>query len=84
VRKGFEAPADVGGSDRSLADRIQEAYERPGHQLGWRFLASPARTLSQDTDLAFVGLNPGRATYRLAREPDVIIASEDAQIGTSH
>jgi hypothetical protein len=52
--------------------------------LGWRFLAPPARTISQDTDLAFVGLNPGRATYRLAREPDAIIASEDAQIGTSH
>lgn len=44
-------------------DRIQDAYERLGHRWGWRFLASPARTLSAETRLAFVGLNPGGSTY---------------------
>jgi hypothetical protein len=47
----------------SFAKRIQDAYGRIGHQLGWRFLASPARTLSPETKLAFVGLNPGGSIY---------------------
>jgi hypothetical protein len=29
----------------ALAQRIQDAYERLGHQLGWRFLYTPERTL---------------------------------------
>lgn len=45
----------------SLGARIQEAYERLGHR--WGFLASPARTLSPSTKLAFVGLNPGGSMY---------------------
>lgn len=42
---------------------IELAYERLGHQLGWRFLYTPARTLSPDTRLAFVALNPGDDEY---------------------
>ena len=49
----------------SLVERIELAYERLGHQLGWRFLYSPARTLSPDTQLAFVGANQaGTAIWR--------------------
>jgi hypothetical protein len=47
----------------SIEHRIQETYDRLGHRWGWRFLASPARTLSPETTLAFVGLNPGGAAY---------------------
>ena len=38
---------------------IRDAYERLGHSLGWRFLATPRSTLSPDAKLAFVTLNPG-------------------------
>ncbi len=34
------------------------ARERVDHELGWRFLYTPARTLAPDTRLAFVALNP--------------------------
>jgi hypothetical protein len=42
---------------------IEAAYDRLGHQLGWRFLYTPARTLAPDTGLAFVALNPGDDEY---------------------
>ena len=32
---------------------------RYGHRLGWRFLATPRRTLSRDARVAFLTLNPG-------------------------
>jgi len=38
---------------------IQEAYSRLGHQRGWRFLATPRRTLIANAPVAFVTLNPG-------------------------
>jgi hypothetical protein len=47
----------------TFAERIEEAYERLGHQLGWRFLYTPARTLASTTRLALVGLNPGGSRY---------------------
>jgi|SRR5215211_7051137 len=43
---------------------IEQAYEDLGHQLGWRFLYSPASTLSEDTELMFSGINPGGAHYQ--------------------
>jgi hypothetical protein len=43
----------------SIVDRIEAAYDRLGHHLGWRFLYTPARTLAPDTRLATVGVNPG-------------------------
>lgn len=42
-----------------FVERIERAYDELGHELGWRFLNGPAQTLSLDTRLAFVGLNPG-------------------------
>lgn len=46
-----------------LRDRIADGHDRLGHTLGWRFLATSAETLSPDTSLAFVGLNPGGRVY---------------------
>jgi hypothetical protein len=48
---------------QQLPGRIQEAYDRLDHRLGWRFLATPADTLAPETELAFVGLNPAGSTY---------------------
>jgi hypothetical protein len=56
----------------SIAECIQAAYERLGHQWGWRFMATPARTLSAETDLAVVTLNPGAAIYN----PPVVSVEE--------
>jgi hypothetical protein len=44
-------------------NEIEQAYEALGHRLGWRFLYSPANTLSVDTRLMFSGINPGGAHY---------------------
>jgi hypothetical protein len=44
-------------------ESIESAYDRLGHQLGWRFLFTPARTLAPETRLAFVALNPGDDVY---------------------
>jgi hypothetical protein len=44
-------------------ERIQVAYQRLGHELGWRFLATPRRTLDAQTRLAFIGMNPGGSRY---------------------
>ncbi len=41
-----------------LAARIETAYERQGHALGWRFLYSPEAVLD-GAPCAFIGLNPG-------------------------
>jgi hypothetical protein len=38
---------------------IRAAYARLGHRLGWRFLATPRRTLARDARAAFLTLNPG-------------------------
>lgn len=40
-------------------ERVEAAYSEYGFKLGWRFLYSPANTLSASTRLMFVGLNPG-------------------------
>jgi hypothetical protein len=42
---------------------IEREYDRLGHQLGWNFLYTPARTLAPGTRLAFVPLNPGVGMY---------------------
>lgn len=55
-----------------FAGRIQAAYDRLGHEWGWRFMATPARTLGPQTDLAVVALNPGGATY----SPPVVSVEE--------
>lgn len=47
----------------ALVGRIEDAYERLGHRLGWRFLYGPARTLAPAAQLTFVGLNPGGSRY---------------------
>lgn len=43
--------------------KIQVAYDDLSHELGWRFLYTPARMLSEDTQLVFLGLNPGGVRY---------------------
>jgi len=40
-------------------EEIEAAYDRLGHKHGWRFLYTPKRTLSPETRLATVGINPG-------------------------
>ncbi len=51
------------GIFHEAVDKISRAYEDLGHELGWRFLASPARTLSEDTKMLFAGINPGGSRY---------------------
>lgn len=48
----------------SLVRRIEHAYQELGHELGWRFLYTPERTLSPETRLAFVAANPGGGVHR--------------------
>ena len=43
---------------RAVAE-IEAAYARLGHRLGWRFLATPRRTLGGAAEVAFLTLNPG-------------------------
>src|SRR3954464_13905018 len=38
---------------------IEEAYVRLGHRLGWRFLATPRRTLNRRARFALITANPG-------------------------
>ncbi len=45
------------------ADRIQAEHDRLRHRRGWRFLESPAATLSPYSRLAFIGLNPSGRNY---------------------
>lgn len=48
---------------RDVRSRIENAYQLLGHRLGWRFLYTPASTLSPSARLALVGLNPGGSEY---------------------
>ncbi|MFA5718770.1 MAG: hypothetical protein WC952_13745 [Desulfobulbaceae bacterium] len=43
---------------RCLED-IADEYHRLNHTLGYRFLLGPSSTLAADTDILFLGLNPG-------------------------
>jgi hypothetical protein len=63
VHQGTKRRADLWQVLESFETLIRDTYHRLGHRWGWRFLASPARTLSPETRLAFVGLNPGGARY---------------------
>ncbi|MDA2930995.1 hypothetical protein MYX84_13800 [Acidobacteria bacterium AH-259-O06] len=47
-----------------LTGKIKDAYAGLGYDEGWRFLYGPASTLSPDTQIAFVGLNPGGTRER--------------------
>jgi hypothetical protein len=38
---------------------IRVAEQTLGHKLSWRFLTTPAKTLSPDTKITFIALNPG-------------------------
>lgn len=57
---------------------IEVAYSRLGHQLGWRFLASPRSTLSGDTEIALITMNPGGSVIR----PDH--ARESSEAGSAY
>jgi len=57
----------------NFRDRIEDAYQRSGNTLGWRFLYSPSKTLVE-ARVAFIGLNPGgsveedmHGTYAMAQ-----------------
>lgn len=45
----------------SIENRIVAEYERRGDSAGWRFLASPFRTIA-NAQIVFIGLNPGGAS----------------------
>jgi hypothetical protein len=49
--------------DRSVAS-IERAYKQLGHTIGWRFLTGPRATLSPNTTIGFVTLNPGGNSER--------------------
>jgi hypothetical protein len=42
---------------------IKKEYEALEYDLGWRFLYSPTATLSPDTRIMFLGLNPGGGVF---------------------
>ncbi|WP_288960138.1 uracil-DNA glycosylase family protein [uncultured Sulfitobacter sp.] len=42
----------------NFREQIEQAYQRSGNDLGWRFLYSPSTTLA-GARVAFIGLNPG-------------------------
>ncbi|AIE76182.1 hypothetical protein D082_50200 (plasmid) [Synechocystis sp. PCC 6714] len=54
----------------ALASEIDETYAKLGHSLGWRFLTSPKRTLSKETDYIFLTINPAgnKITHADSRE----------------
>lgn len=54
----------------NAAAEISQQYSSLGHQLGWRFLYTPARTLNPDIPLFFLGLNPGGDSHH-APQPSV-------------
>lgn len=43
---------------------IEDQYRRLGYQLGWRFLASSRSTLTRNTPMALITLNPGGSVDR--------------------
>lgn len=45
------------------AETIEREYAQLGHHLGWRFLYSPASTLSTNPRILFVGDNPGGSDF---------------------
>lgn len=46
-------------------ERIERAYENDfEYRLGWRFLYTPVRTLSVDTNMLLVGIDPGGTTWQ--------------------
>jgi len=47
---------------------IESSYEHLGHQLGWRFLNTPRRTLSPRVRIGLITLNPG-GTYEPVDHP---------------
>lgn len=40
-------------------NEIKAAEKELNHELSWRFLTTPADTLSSNTKIAFIALNPG-------------------------
>jgi hypothetical protein len=49
----------VGDLFADAVAQIEAAYVRLGHRLGWRFLATPRRTLNRRARIAFITTNPG-------------------------
>ncbi len=49
---------------QAAASSIAQEYERLGHTMGWRFLASPAHTLVRSSGIAMITLNPGGDRHR--------------------
>jgi hypothetical protein len=44
-------------------DAISREYSSLGHRLGWRFLYTPAQSLTPEFPLFFIGLNPGGSEF---------------------
>ena len=57
-----------------LVAETEAEYHRLGHTLGWRFVTSPRRTVSPQTDIVFLTLNPAGERDR----PDHPSASSEA------
>jgi hypothetical protein len=46
-------------------ERIEKEYHRLGHTLGYRFLLGSRNNLSRETNILFLGLNPGGGRIRV-------------------
>lgn len=57
---------------------IANAETQLGHELGWRFLTTPAKTFSKQSRIAFMGLNPGGNRMRKDH------AKESCENGPAH
>jgi uncharacterized protein (DUF433 family) len=49
---------------QQAVERIKATYSKLELKSGWRFLYTPASTLSPSTKLMFVGINPGGINYQ--------------------
>ncbi len=44
---------------KQCCDRIEKEYSRLGHTLGWRFLYGSKKNLNDQSEILYLGLNPG-------------------------
>lgn len=59
-------------------NEIRAAEKQLGHSLSWRFLTTPAATLSPQSDIAFISQNPGGNTIPLDH------GRESSEVGSAY
>ena len=62
-------PKNLNISFEQFISDIEQAYERLGYSLGWRFLNVSRNILHQDPPIAFITLNPGGRSIPIDHPP---------------